>query len=37
MLQIARIAGGKIVEEHVYFDQVELLHQSGLMPEPAAA
>jgi steroid delta-isomerase-like uncharacterized protein len=36
-VQIQRIAGGKIAEEHVYFDQVELLTQLGLMPEPATA
>ena len=36
-VQIQRIAAGKIAEEHIYFDQVELLTQLGLMPEPAAA
>jgi predicted ester cyclase len=36
-VQIQRIANGKIAEEHVYFDQVEILTQLGLMPEPTAA
>jgi len=36
-VQIQRIADGRIAEEHVYFDQVELLRQLGLMPEPATA
>jgi hypothetical protein len=31
-----RVSGGKIVEEHLYFDQVQVLTQLGLMPEPAA-
>jgi predicted ester cyclase len=30
-----RVVDGKIVEEYLYFDQVELLTQLGLMPEPA--
>ena len=36
-VQIQRIDSSKIVEEHVYFDQVEILEQLGLMPEPATA
>jgi predicted ester cyclase len=36
-VQLQRIADGAIAEEHVYFDQVELLTQLGLMPEPTAA
>jgi steroid delta-isomerase-like uncharacterized protein len=32
-----RVEGGKIVEEHLYFDQVQVLTQLGLMPEPATA
>jgi steroid delta-isomerase-like uncharacterized protein len=36
-VQIQRIADGKIAEERVYFDQVEILTQLGLMPEPATA
>lgn len=36
-VQIQRIQNGEIVEEHVYFDQVEILEQLGLMPEPATA
>ena len=35
--QILRVSGGKIVEEYLYFDQVQVLAQLGLMPEPAAA
>jgi len=35
-LQMFRVQGGKIVEEHLYFDQVQLLTQLGLMPEAAA-
>jgi steroid delta-isomerase-like uncharacterized protein len=35
-LQMFRVSGGKIVEEHLYFDQVQVLTQLGLMPEPAA-
>jgi steroid delta-isomerase-like uncharacterized protein len=30
-----RVRGGKIVEEHLYFDQVQVLTQLGLLPEPA--
>jgi ketosteroid isomerase-like protein len=33
--QLFRVEGGKIVEEHLYYDQVQLLTQLGLMPEPA--
>ncbi len=36
-VQIVRVSGGKIAEERLYFDQVELLSQLGLMPEPATA
>ena len=36
-VQLQRIADGAIAEERVYFDQVELLTQLGLMPEPATA
>ena len=35
-LQMFRVHEGKIVEEHLYFDQVQVLTQLGLMPEPAA-
>lgn len=35
--QVLRVEGGKVVEEHLYFDQVELMTQLGLMPEPAQA
>jgi steroid delta-isomerase-like uncharacterized protein len=35
-LQMFRVRDGKIVEEHLYFDQVQMLTQLGLMPEAAA-
>lgn len=35
--EVFRIEGGKIVEEHLYFDQVQVMTQLGLMPEPATA
>src|SRR5919106_6272290 len=31
--EFVRIQGGKVTEEHLYYDQVELLTQLGLMPE----
>ena len=36
-VQIQRIADDKVIEEHVYFDQLELLTQIGLIPAAAAA
>jgi predicted ester cyclase len=36
-VQIQRVEGGKIAEEHLYFDQLEILTQLGLLPEPATA
>jgi predicted ester cyclase len=36
-VQISRIENGKIAENRLYFDQVEVLTQLGLMPEPATA
>jgi predicted ester cyclase len=36
-VQIQRIAGDRIAEERVYFDQVEILTQLGLLPEPTTA
>jgi predicted ester cyclase len=35
-LQMFRVRDGKIVEEHLHFDQVQMLTQLGLMPEAAA-
>lgn len=35
--QIVRIENGKTAEEHLYWDQVEILTQLGLIPEPQAA
>jgi steroid delta-isomerase-like uncharacterized protein len=36
-VQMFRVRNGKITEEHLYFDQMQVLTQLGLMPEPAAA
>ncbi len=36
-VEVYRIAGDKIVEDHLYYDQVQVLTQLGLMPEPAQA
>lgn len=36
-MEAVRVRGGKIVEDHLYFDQVEILTQLGLMPELAGA
>ena len=33
--QIIRVEDGKVVEDHLYFDQVQMLTQLGLMREPA--
>jgi predicted ester cyclase len=30
-------AGGKLVEEHVYFDGFDMMSQLGLVPDPSAA
>ncbi len=35
--QMFRVKGDKIVEEHLYFDQVQVMTQLGLMPEMASA
>lgn len=35
--QVLRFDGDLVVTEHLYFDQVQVLTQLGLMPEPAAA
>jgi steroid delta-isomerase-like uncharacterized protein len=35
--EIIRVADGQIVSFHLYFDQVQVLTQLGLMPEPATA
>ena len=32
-----RVRDGKIVEEHLYYDQVQVLTQLGLMPEAVTA
>lgn len=35
--ELFRVQGGKVVEDHLYFDQVQLLTQLGLMPETTTA
>ena len=35
--QILRIEGDAVVDTRLYYDQVQLMTQLGLMPEPAAA
>jgi steroid delta-isomerase-like uncharacterized protein len=36
-VEVLRIEGDRVAEDHLYFDQVQVLTQLGLMPEPAAA
>ena len=36
-VQLLRIQGDKLAETHLYFDQVQVMTQLGLMPEPATA
>jgi predicted ester cyclase len=36
-VQILRVAGDTVVDTRLYFDQVQVLTQLGLMPEPATA
>ena len=35
--QFVRFADGKAVEEQLYYDQMDVIAQLGLMPEPAGA
>jgi steroid delta-isomerase-like uncharacterized protein len=35
--EVIRVVNGKITEDYLYYDQVQLLTQLGLMPEPARA
>jgi predicted ester cyclase len=35
--QIVRFQDGKAVEEHLYYDQMDVITQLGLVPEPARA
>ena len=35
-VQIFRIQGGMIADTRLYFDQVQIMTQLGLMPEPAS-
>jgi predicted ester cyclase len=36
-VQIFRVEGDTVVDTRLYFDQVQVMTQLGLMPEPAAA
>ena len=36
-IDVFRVEGGKIIEEHLYFDQIEILSQLGVTPAPATA
>ena len=36
-LEMFRVVNGKITEDYLYYDQVQVLTQLGLMPEPATA
>lgn len=36
-VSVSKIRGGKFTSLHLYFDQVELMSQLGLMPAPARA
>jgi steroid delta-isomerase-like uncharacterized protein len=36
-LQVLRVEGEEVADVHLYFDQVQVLTQLGLMPEPATA
>jgi len=36
-VQIFRVEGGKVADTRLYFDQVQVMTQLGLMPEPATA
>jgi predicted ester cyclase len=36
-VQVLRIEGGAIADTRLYFDQVQVMTQLGLMPEPATA
>jgi steroid delta-isomerase-like uncharacterized protein len=36
-VQVIRVKNGKVAEEHLYYDQVDVLTQLGLMPAAAGA
>lgn len=36
-VQIFRVEGDAVADTHLYFDQVQIMTQLGLMPEPATA
>ena len=35
--EVIRVVNGKVTEDYLYFDQIQVLTQLGLMPEPATA
>jgi len=36
-IEVLRVEGDKIIEDRLYFDQVQVMTQLGLMPGPASA
>ena len=36
-VQLFKVEGDTVTETHLYFDQVQVMTQLGLMPEPATA
>lgn len=36
-VQVFKVEGDSVTETHLYFDQVQIMTQLGLMPEPATA
>jgi predicted ester cyclase len=36
-IQMFKVEGDSVTETHLYFDQVQIMTQLGLMPEPATA
>jgi len=36
-VQVLRVEDGKVAEARLYYDQVQVMTQLGLMPEPATA
>jgi len=36
-VEVLRVVDGKVTEDYLYFDQVQVMTQLGLLPEPATA